>query len=119
MSQLSPPGQVTRLTSVSSAQSTIITTSLTTISLDALIHARRKKPVRSHNAIVRAILEACRTPTVQHWIMVRARLGYETFWHHMSDLISRGMMDTIHDGSKTLYKINERGLELLDKMDSL
>jgi len=74
--------------------------------------------VRSHSAILRAILEACRTPTVQHWIMVRARLGYETFWHHMSDLISRGMMDTIHDGSKTLYKVNARGLDLLEKLES-
>jgi len=36
----------------------------------------------------------------------------------MSDLISRGMMDTIHDGSKTLYKVNARGLDLLEKLES-
>ena len=69
--------------------------------------------VRSQETIVVAILEACRTPTVQHWIMVQARLGYDTFWKHMNALLSRGMMSAVSDGHHTLYSINEKGLNLL------
>ncbi|MHB1867584.1 MAG: hypothetical protein ACYCPP_01410, partial [Nitrososphaerales archaeon] len=41
------------------------------------VSKRRRKAVRSQQSILIAILEACRTPTVQHWIMVKARLGYD------------------------------------------
>ena len=69
--------------------------------------------------IVAAILEACRTPSVQHWIMVKARLGYDTFWKHMNELVSLGLMNTINDGGKTLYSINEKGLNLLQEIQSI
>ncbi len=78
---------------------------------------RHRKATRSDNVIVLAILEACRTPTVQHWIMVKARLGYDTFWKHMNELISKGMMETSKDGSRTLYKLNEKGLSELQKLE--
>ncbi|MHB8567568.1 MAG: winged helix-turn-helix domain-containing protein [Nitrososphaerales archaeon] len=101
----------------SSGQSVIGFSGIPSTSLDSLIHSRRKKPVRSQKTIVRAILEVCRTPSVQHWIMVRARLGYETFWHHMNDLLSRGMMDTMNDGNKTLYRVNANGLDFLNRLE--
>jgi len=85
---------------------------------DYLLHSRRRRVVRSQQKILMAILEACRTPTVQHWIMVKARLGYDTFWKHMNQLVSLGMMNTLNDGHKTLYSINERGLSLLQKLES-
>ncbi len=75
--------------------------------------------VRSQNTIVKAILEACRTPTVQHWIMVKARLGYDTFWKHMNSLITLGMMNTVNDGHRTLYSVNEKGLNLLKELDAI
>lgn len=78
-----------------------------------LVHSRRKKAVRSQRDIVLAILEACRTPNVQHWIMVKARLGYETFWHHMNRLISMGMMDEMNEGNRTMYRVNAKGLDFL------
>ncbi len=80
-----------------------------TRSIDALVHTRRKRSIRSQSAILAAILEACRTPSVQHWIMVKARLGYETFWHHMNGLLSQGMLETMYEGNKTLYRINSKG----------
>lgn len=68
--------------------------------------------------IIVAILDACRTPSVQHWIMVKARLGYDTFWKHMNELVSLGMMNTLSEGSKTLYSINEKGLNMLQELEN-
>jgi predicted transcriptional regulator len=79
---------------------------------------RSRKAVRSQDKIVAAILDACRTPTVQHWIMVKARLGYDTFWKHMNHLLSMGVMDETIEGSKTFYRINASGLALLDQLAS-
>ena len=86
--------------------------------LDSLVHHKKRRGIRSQPAILAAILEACRTPCVQHWIMVKARLGYDTFWKHMNDLVSAGMMDTLSEGSRTLYSVNERGLKLLEELES-
>ena len=85
-------------------------------SFDLLLHQRRRREVRSQEVIMVAILEACRTPTVQHWIMVKARLGYDTFRKHMNQLISLGMMNTLDEGNKTLYSLSERGLSLLQQL---
>lgn len=86
--------------------------------LDSLVHHKKRRVIRSQPAILAAILEACRTPCVQHWIMVKARLGYDTFWKHMNQLVSTGMMNTFSEGSKTLYSLNERGLMLLQELES-
>jgi len=85
---------------------------------DSMVHQKKKRIIRPQRLIVAAILEACRTPSVQHWIMVKARLGYDTFWKHMNELVSHGMMNTLNDGSKTLYAINESGLNLLQEIQS-
>jgi hypothetical protein len=45
--------------------------------------------------------------------MVKARLGYDTFWKHMDELRSAGLMDETIDGSKTLYGVSAKGLGLL------
>ena len=79
---------------------------------------RRRKAVRSQQSILIAILEACRTPTVQHWIMVKARLGYDTLWKHMNMFVSKDMMDMRTDGYKTLYSVNEKGLAFLQELES-
>ncbi len=63
-----------------------------------------------------AILEACRTPSQQHWIMIRARLGYETFWTHMRCLMDLDMLKSSNDGKHTLYSITEAGVNLLNKL---
>lgn len=86
------------------------------VSFDFLLHNRRRREVRSQEVILVAILEACRTPTVQHWIMVKARLGYDTFRKHMNELVSLGMMNTLNEGNKTLYSLSERGLTLLQQL---
>jgi predicted transcriptional regulator len=85
-------------------------------SFDYLLHQRRRREVRSQQVILLAILEACRTPTVQHWIMVKARLGYDTFRKHMNELVSLGMMNTLSEGNKTLYSLSEQGLSLLQQL---
>ena len=77
-----------------------------------------RRAVRSQREIELAILDSCRVPTVQHWIMVKARLGYDTFWKHMNELLSIGLMEEISEGSKTLYRVNPKGLELLSKHSS-
>ena len=93
--------------------------SFESIDLDALVHQKRRRVIRPQRMITAAILDACRTPSVQHWIMVKARLGYDTFWKHMNDLVSLGMMNTLSEGSKTLYSINEKGLNMLHELENV
>ena len=78
---------------------------------------RRRRAVRSQQSILIAVLEACRTPTLQHWVMVKARLGYDTFWKHMNMLVSKGMMNISNDGYKTLYSVNQKGLIFLHELE--
>ena len=80
-----------------------------------LYRRRNRKAIRSQEEIELAILDSCRTPTVQHWIMVKARLGYDTFWKHMNALLTSGVMDETTEGSRTLYRINAKGLRLLSQ----
>src|SRR5579871_5449619 len=89
-----------------------------TVSFEYLMHQRHRREVRSQQKIMMAILEACRTPTVQHWIMVKARLGYDTFRKHMNQLVALGMMNTLNDGNKTLYSLNQRGLSMLQQLSA-
>ncbi|HYB04762.1 MAG TPA: winged helix-turn-helix domain-containing protein [Nitrososphaerales archaeon] len=79
----------------------------------------QRRAVRSQEEIEASILESCRTPNVQHWIMVKARLGYDTFWKHMNDLLATGLMDERNEGSRTLYQTNAKGLELLEKLTEI
>jgi len=87
--------------------------------------SRRGRKVRPKTKIVIAILEACRTPSVEHWIMIKARLGYETFWSHMSRLLAEGKMVSLteQDNSKgararTYYTVTGEGLRYLEKLKS-
>src|SRR5271157_956109 len=79
-------------------------------SVDLRVRSKRKRVIRSQSSILTAILEACRTPNVQHWIMIKARVGNYTFWHHMNSLISQGMMEMMHEENRTLYRINAKGI---------
>ena len=92
--------------------------SITDADFEALLHQKRRRAVRSQKSITAAILDACRTPTVQHWIMVKARLGYDTFWKHMNNLVSLGLMNATNDGHKTLYSINVKCISLLREIES-
>ena len=78
---------------------------------------RHRRAVRSQESIILAILEACRTPTVQHWVMVKARLGYDTFWKHMNELVSQDMINIGNDGFKTLYSVNQKGIVFLHELE--
>ncbi len=93
---------------------------------DALIQrrmrSRKGRKIRPRSKILIAILEACRTPSVEHWIMIKARLGYETFWMHVNRLLEEGKMITFFgdqkqgEKSKTYYSITEDGLTMLDRL---
>ena len=84
------------------------------------LRSRKGRTVRSQNTIQMAILEACRSPSVEHWIMIKARLGYETFWSHTTQLLKEGMMDRLVEKGRgrTLYSITEKGLRLLERLKS-
>lgn len=84
------------------------------------LRSRKGRTVRSQDTIQIAILEACRTPSVEHWIMIKARLGYETFWSHTSRLLREGMMNRLVENGRgrTLYSTTEKGLRLLDTLKS-
>ena len=76
--------------------------------------------MRSKDTIQIAILEACKTPSVEHWIMIKARLGYETFWSHTSRLLKDGMMSCLTESGRgrTLYSVTDKGLRFLEKLKS-
>jgi predicted transcriptional regulator len=85
--------------------------------------SRKGRKVRPKSKIVIAILEACRTPSVEHWIMIKARLGYETFWSHMNRLLTEGKMTSIseHEATKgsrirTYYSVTGEGLQYLEQL---
>jgi predicted transcriptional regulator len=90
--------------------------------IQSRMRSRKGRKIRPRNKILIAILEACRTPSVEHWIMIKARLGYETFWMHTNRLLQEGKMicsfgDQKQGGkSKTYYSITEDGLLMLDKL---
>ena len=94
--------------------------------IDSLIQmrmrSRKGRKIRPRSKILIAILEACRTPSVEHWIMIKARLGYETFWKHMNSLLEEGKMicsfgDQKQGGkSKTYYSVTEDGLLMLERL---
>lgn len=57
--------------------------------------------------------------------MIKARLGYETFWSHMSRLLSEGKMVSITETeaskgarSRTYYTVTGEGLRYLEKLKS-
>jgi predicted transcriptional regulator len=97
-------------------------------SFDSLIQmrmrSRKGRKIRPRNKILIAILEACRTPSVEHWIMIKARLGYETFWMHVTRLLNEGKValfrneDGVGAGSKTYYTLTSDGLQMLEKLKS-
>jgi predicted transcriptional regulator len=78
-----------------------------------------RKSVRSQVEIEASILETCRVANVQHWIMVKARLGYDTFWKHMNTLLARGLVEERSEGSRTLYQTSAKGLEILVKLSAV
>jgi len=79
----------------------------------------KRKGIRSQMEIEVSILDSCRTANVQHWVMVKARLGYDTFWKHMNYLLTKGLVDEKIEGSRTLYQTSARGLELLEKVSTI
>ena len=87
-------------------------------SIDLLVHPRYKTAKRTHRSIQIAILEACRTPNIKSWVMVKARLGSYSFWHHMNSLISQGMIETMLDRNRTLYRISAKGINYLEQLET-
>lgn len=77
---------------------------------------RRKRPNRSQNAITLSILEACRTPCLQHWLMIKARLGYNSFVSHVDSLIDEGMIKVMNERNRVFYSITQQGLVFYDRL---
>jgi predicted transcriptional regulator len=96
--------------------------------IDSLIQmrmrSRKGRKIRPRSKILIAILEACRTPSVEHWIMIKARLGYETFWMHVNRLLNEGKVALFRNddgrgmGSKTYYTLTREGLQMLEELKS-
>jgi predicted transcriptional regulator len=96
------------------------------VNFDSLIQSRMRsrkgRKIRARSTILIEILEACRTPSIEHWIMIKARLGYETFWNHMNRLLGEGKMIcsqiSNNRGGKSVayYSITPDGLNMLEKL---
>ncbi len=77
----------------------------------------RKRFVRSQRMIVKAILEACRVPSPQHVIMMKAKLGYETFWMHVGTMLAQGLLkEEKDDQRRSIYSITDIGLASLRQL---
>jgi predicted transcriptional regulator len=96
--------------------------------LDTLIQlrmrSRKGRRIRSRNRILCEILDACHTPAVEHWIMIKARVGYQSFVKHMDRLLSEGKISSSRSGdehgrrSTTYYTLTNEGLQMLEKLKS-
>ena len=94
--------------------------------LDNLIHlrmrSRRGRKIRSRSRILMEILEACRSPAVEHWIMIKARVGYEGFCKYTDKLMQEGMVISSRTEErpgarpKTYYSLTKEGLQKLEKL---
>jgi predicted transcriptional regulator len=96
--------------------------------LDALIQlrmrSRKGRKIRSRNRILYEILEACHSPAVEHWIMIKARVGYQSFIRHMDRLLNEGKVSSSRTGdergrrSTTYYTLTKEGLQMLEELRS-
>lgn len=96
--------------------------------LDTLIHlrmrSRKGRKIRTRNRILMEILEACRSPAVEHWIMIKARVGYQSFVKYIDRLLSEGKVTSSRAGeengrrSKTYYTLTKEGLQMLEELRS-
>lgn len=90
--------------------------------IQSRMRSRKGRKIRPRNRILIDMLEACRTPAIEHWIMIKARLGYETFWMHMNNLLQEGKMicslSRQNRGGKPLnyYSITPDGIHMLEKL---
>jgi predicted transcriptional regulator len=96
--------------------------------LDTLIQlrmrSRKGRKIRSRNAILYEILDACHSPAVEHWIMIKARVGYQSFVKHMDTLLSEGKISSSRSADDrgrriaTYYTLTREGLQMLEKLKS-
>ena len=96
--------------------------------LDALIQlrmrSRKGRKIRSRNRILYEILEACHSPAVEHWIMIKARVGYQSFVKHMDRLLTEGKVSSSRTSeergrrSTTYYTLTREGLQMLEELKS-
>ncbi len=96
--------------------------------LETLIHlrmrSRKGRKIRTRKIILMEILEACRSPAVEHWIMIRARVGYQSFVKYIDKLLSEGKVTSSRTGedngrrSKTYYTLTNEGFQMLEELKS-
>jgi predicted transcriptional regulator len=90
--------------------------------IQSRMRSRKGRKIRPRSTILIEILEACRTPAIEHWIMIKARLGYETFWNHMNRLLEEGKMicsqisQNPRGKSVAYYSLTPDGLQMLEKL---
>jgi predicted transcriptional regulator len=88
------------------------------------MRSRKGRKIRTRKRILMEILEACRSPSVEHWIMIRARVGYQSFIKYIDRLLSEGKVSSSRAGaeygrrSKTYYTLTAEGLQMLEKLKS-
>jgi predicted transcriptional regulator len=88
------------------------------------MRSRKGRKIRSRNRILFEILEACHSPAVEHWIMIKARVGYQSFVKHMDRLLIEGKVissranDDRGRRSTTYYTLTKEGLQMLEKLRS-
>lgn len=96
--------------------------------LDTLIQlrmrSRKGRKIRSRDTILYEILDACHSPAVEHWIMIKARVGYQSFVKHMDTLLSEGKVSSSRSAdnrgrnSATYYTLTKEGLQMLERLKS-
>lgn len=88
------------------------------------MRSRKGRKIRNRNTILKDILEACRSPAVEHWIMIKARVGYQSFSKYSERLLNEGKVvssRTVEENgrrSRTYYTLTREGLEMLEELRS-
>jgi predicted transcriptional regulator len=72
---------------------------------------------RSKVSIVSEILTACMGGATKNRIVHQANLNFSTVCPYLDNLINKGLIEEVGEGTKTIYKITPKGLGLKKKFE--
>ena len=71
---------------------------------------------RNHNMVAAQILKVCRGGASKAKVVYEANLNSAIGTQYLNHLAKSGLIETISDGSRFIYKTTPKGLELQEKL---
>lgn len=71
---------------------------------------------RNQNMVTTQILKVCREGASKNRIVYQANLNSVLGTHYLDNLMKKGFIEAIPNGSRTTYKTTPKGLDLQEKL---